>query len=143
MGHSCLQLTAPATWVKVEYSNTRSLNFGFWLYMNETKRPASSTSPTLTPLFGAKPFPLKRNDVTAVLAVTYRSFSLFVFFFLGGGGFGTKRSQDPGQHAARFRDLSQSRGLERGVQESLYNKNNYISSGFPTLTLVFGVSSIK
>ena len=73
----------------------------------------------------------------AVLAVTYHS-----FFFGGGGGagFGTKKSQDPGQHAARFRDLGQCRGLERGVQESLYNKNDKISSGLPTLTLGFGVS---
>ena len=82
-GHSCLQLTAPATWVKVEYSNTRSLNFGFWLYMNETKRPASSTIPTLTPLLGAKPLPQKRNDVPAVL--DDRS-----LFFGGGEGLAQK-----------------------------------------------------
>ena len=61
----------------------------------------------------------------------------------GGGGGWTKKLQDPGQHAARFRDLDQCRGLLRGAHESLYNKNNKISSGFTTLTLVFGVSSIK
>ena len=131
---SCLQLTAPATWVKVEYSNIRSLNFGFWLYMNETKRPASSTSPTLTPLLGAKPIFPKKERCYSCTSCNISSF-FFFFFWGGGGGGGTKKSHDPGQHAARFRDLGQ-----YGVQESLYNK---ISSGFPTLTLVFGVSSIK
>ena len=62
---------------------------------------------------------------------------------MGVEGLAQKKSQDPGQHAARFRDLGQCRGLERGIQESLYNKNNKISSGFPTMTLAFGVSSIK
>ena len=34
----------------------------------------------------------------------------------------------------RFRDLGQCRGLGCGVQESLYNKSNNISSGFPNMT---------
>ena len=35
---SCLQLAASATLVKVVDSNARSLNFGFWLYMNKTTK---------------------------------------------------------------------------------------------------------
>ena len=43
-GVSCLQLEASTTLVKVEDSNARSLNFGFWLYMNKTTGPVSGTS---------------------------------------------------------------------------------------------------
>ena len=35
-GVSCLQLAASATLVKVEDSNARSINFGFWLYEGDS-----------------------------------------------------------------------------------------------------------
>ena len=82
MGHSCPQLTAPAAWVKVVYSNSRSLNLEIRNKTTGFKHQPNSVIGCQTPL------PKKERYYSCITC------NISFLFFGGGGGTKNRKIQD-------------------------------------------------